>query len=336
MSDLPPEDQKCRLGYVPGGGEESLEQRIQASTAKLSAIQASAIAAPAAFDWRNVNGQNYVTPIRDQGGCGSCVSFGTTAAVEAAMRIQRGNPGLAVDLSEATLFFCIAPSSGGSCSNGWYMSPAMDGYKNTGVPDEACFPYTGHQQACGRCADWQSRAIKITGWHTVSNAADIKTWLSTKGPLASCFTVYNDFFAYKSGVYKHVSGGVAGGHCICVIGYSDAGGFWVCKNSWGTGWGESGFFCIAYGECGIDSTMWAVEGILETGWLNNTRVVGLWTVDQDRNAWAYLQNVGWRRIAWDNDNIFLDLLRLLAVAKEGARPLNVYQDSGVIKQIYVL
>jgi len=336
VSDLSAEDQKSRLGYFPAGGEESLEQRIQAAAAKLSSIQASAIGAPAAFDWRNVNGQNYVTPIRNQGGCGSCVSFGTTAAVESAMRIQRGDPGLAVDLSEATLFFCIGPSSGASCGGGWYMTPAMDGYKNTGVPDEACFPYTDHQQACARCADWQSRAIKITGWHTISNAADIKTWLSTKGPLSSCFTVYNDFFAYKTGIYRHVSGGVAGGHCICVIGYSDAGGFWICKNSWGTGWGESGFFCIAYGECGIDSTMWAVEGILQTGWLNNTRVIGLWTIDQDRNAWAYLQGAGWRKIAWGNDNIFFDLLRLLAAAKEGARPVNVYQDNGVIKQIYVL
>ena len=82
--------------------------------------------------------------------------------------------------------------------------------------------------------------------------------------------------------------------------------------------------------------MWAVEGILETGWLNNVRVIGLWAIDQDRNAWAYLSGVGWRKIAPDNDNIFFDLLRLLAAAKEGARPVNVYQDVGVIKQIYVL
>jgi hypothetical protein len=148
--------------------------------------------------------------------------------------------------------------------------------------------------------------------------------------------VYNDFFSYTSGVYRHVSGGVAGGHCVCAVGYNDAGGYWICKNSWGTGWGQAGYFNIAYGECGIDSTMWAVEGVAETGWLNNTRVVGLWTIDQDRNAWAYLAGVGWRRIASNNDNIFFDLLRLLAAAKEGGRPVNVYQDNAVITQIYVL
>jgi C1A family cysteine protease len=336
VSELPPEEQVRRLGYKPGPGEESLEQRVQASAAKATALKAGIAAAPASFDWRSFNGSNYVTPIRDQAGCGSCVSFGTTAAVESMLRIQRQNPALDVNLAEASLFFCIGPATGASCSGGWYMAPAMDGFKNTGVPDEACFPYTDHQQACGQCTDWASRAVKITGWHTISAAADIKTWLSTRGPLASCFTVYNDFFSYKSGVYKHVSGAVAGGHCICVIGYNDVSGCWICKNSWGPSWGDSGFFKIAYGECGIDATMWAVEGVLESGWLNNTKVIGLWAIDQDRNAWAYLNGFGWRRIAWDNDNIFFDLLRLAAAAKEGARPVNVYQDNGVIKQIYVL
>ncbi len=337
VSELSADEQARHLGYKPGPGEESLEQRIAASTAKVSALRVAAVGAPAAYDWRNVGGQNYVTPVGDQGACGSCVSFSTTGAVEALVRIQRGNPGLAVDLAEASLFFCTGLASGASCANGWYMTAAMDGHKNVGVPDEACFPYSGHQQACTQCSDWASRAIKITGWHTMTSAADMKTWLSTKGPLATCFALYNDFFSYKSGVYKHVTGSLVGGHCATVVGYSDAGGgFWICKNSWGTGWGEQGFFCIAYGECGIDSTMWAPEAILESGWLNNTKVIGLWTIDQDRNAWAYLNGYGWRKIAWDNDNIFFDLLRLLAAAKEGGRPLNVYQDNSVIKQIYVL
>jgi hypothetical protein len=82
--------------------------------------------------------------------------------------------------------------------------------------------------------------------------------------------------------------------------------------------------------------MWAVEGILEQGWLNNARIIGLWTIDEDRNAWAYIDGVGWRQISPDNDNIFINLLQLLAAAKETGRPVNVYQDNGVIKQVYVL
>jgi C1A family cysteine protease len=264
ISILPANQRPLRLGYRGGAPDaETLEQREQISA--LRAAKLTAVGIPAAHDWRNVGGYDYVTPIRNQGACGSSVSFGTTAAVEAKMRIERGNPGLAADLSEASLFFCIGPGSGASCSNGWHMTPAMDGYKNTGVPDEACFPYTDHQQACGQCSDWKSRATKIVGWHTISSVPHMKTWLSSNGPLATCFTVYHDFFTYAGGVYKHVTGGLAGGHCVCVVGYDDAVGCWICQNSWGTDWGESGFFRIAYGECGIDSTMWAVEGIVAIG-----------------------------------------------------------------------
>ena len=89
-----------------------------------------------------------------------------------------------------------------------------------------------------------------------------------------------------------MSGDVAGGHCVSHRRLRRRrAAFWICKNSWGTGWGESGFFCIGYGECGIEGYVQAVDGILETGWLNNVTIVGLWAIDQDRNAWAYLSGV---------------------------------------------
>ena len=117
VSELPPEQQQRRLGYRGGGPDpETLEQRLQISASRAAAAQIGAVGAPAAYDWRNVGGNNYVTPIRDQGQCGSCVSFGATATVEAKLRIQRGNPSLAVDLSEASLFFCVGPASGASCA----------------------------------------------------------------------------------------------------------------------------------------------------------------------------------------------------------------------------
>ncbi|MDQ0960889.1 hypothetical protein QFZ66_004767 [Streptomyces sp. B4I13] len=88
----------------------------------------------------------------------------------------------------------------------------------------------------------------------------MKSWLSTRGPLIACFAVFDDFFNYRGGVYRHVSGERVGGHCISVIGYDDGRGAWLCKNSWGTGWGEGGYFWIAYGQCGIDASMAAVDG----------------------------------------------------------------------------
>jgi hypothetical protein len=309
---------------------------------------------PAAFDLRNVNGNNFITPIRDQGQCGSCVAFGTTATVEGTYQVARNNPNTGIDLSEAQLFYCGAAAEGNNCETGWWPDNAFNYYANPGVSDEACFPYTAGDQACNLCSDWQSRVTQISAWHTISAPADMKTWIATNGPLSACFIVYNDFFSYTGGIYSHVSGDCAGGHCISIVGYDDNQGFWICKNSWGSGWGEGGFFCIAYGQgyypdaissagCGsgsappIDATMWAVDGIVATGWEANRIVQGLWAIDQDLNAWAYFDGgVGWRKLSPDTGNIFFDMLSHLAAAKAAGRPVNFYQEQGVIKQVYVL
>src|SRR5438132_8947166 len=151
MAPLAPEQRRLRLGYVPGPDEPPLAERerlaAEAFRAAADARGATAEAPgfPAAFDWRNVGGLNYVSPIRDQGGCGSCVAFGTCATVETTARAQEQDPSLAIDLSEGQLFYCIARSQGRTCggpSGGWWVPPALDGFKNEGVTDEACYPYT--------------------------------------------------------------------------------------------------------------------------------------------------------------------------------------------------
>jgi len=67
------------------------------------------------------------------------------------------------------------------------------------------------------------------------------------------FDVYEDFYEYDGGIYERNSNKYTGGHIVAIVGYSDAGQYWICKNSWTTGWGEDGYFRIKYGECGIDS-----------------------------------------------------------------------------------
>jgi len=69
--------------------------------------------------------------------------------------------------------------------------------------------------------------------------------------------------SYKTGIYVHTTGSRQGGHAIKVVGYGKdkASGlsYWICANSWGPNWGESGYFRIAYGECGIDSTVMSCD-----------------------------------------------------------------------------
>jgi C1A family cysteine protease len=265
VSELSDSEKRLRLGCAPEPGGLSAKEREKIATANRGAGGAiRGEGTPTAFDWRNVGGRNFITPIKDQDSCGSCVAFGSAATVEGTFRVQRNDPNLAVDFSEAHLFYCIAKSQGRDCSNGWYCDAGIDAFMNPGVVDETCFPYSAGDQDCNLCNDWQNRVTRITAWHAISAVADIKTWLSTRGPLSTAFNVYNDFFSYRNGVYRHVSGELGGGHCVSVVGYDDGTCCWICKNSWGTAWGDGGFFRIAYGECGIDALMWAVDGIEET------------------------------------------------------------------------
>jgi len=208
-------------------------------------------------DWRDRCGTNAVTPIKDQGGCGSCVSFGSTATLESMVIIEHD---VRTDLSEAELLFC----GGGSCG-GWWPSGAVTYMTNKGVSHEECFPYRDHNMPCHTCCRRDAEAIAIRQSVVVYDVNQRKDYLFWVGPMIACFAVFADFFAYSSGVYSHVTGGLAGYHCIEVIGYDDSENCWLCKNSWGTGWGDRGFFRIAYGQCELDTTF-PFWGISATRW----------------------------------------------------------------------
>jgi C1A family cysteine protease len=216
------------------------------SMEKIATVQAP-LAAPAAVDWRN-NGGNWVTSVKDQGSCGSCVAFGTLAALESRVRIACKNANMSIDLSEAHLFYCGCSNC---CGTGWNFPPALDFCKNTGVGLETSFPYTPGNQPCKAGV---ASYTKITAWTNVLSMADRKNIIASKGPVVAGMAVYADFFRYRSGVYKVTSTDLRGYHCICVVGYDDSQKCWICKNSWGTSWGESGFFRIGYGQAKIDTS----------------------------------------------------------------------------------
>ncbi len=329
LTSLAEEERKLRLGATPPPNTRSLEERERAGAAQVHG--AAGATYPAAYDARTAG---WVTAVEDQGGCGSCVAFGTTATVEAAVRIANNNRNLPVDLSEAQVFYCYGKAASATCQSGWWPDGAFNGFKD-GVVDASCFPYTAGNQNCNLCANAKDRMTWIANWHLVQSTSDMKAWISSKGPMTACFTVYNDFFAYSSGTYSpDVASGVAGGHCISVVGYNDAGKYWICKNSWGPAWGEQGFFCIAYNTCGLDSEMWAVDGIVDTGWRNSQSIRGLWTIDQNFNAWAYLNDYGWKKIANNSDNIFYDMLSQVLAAKAAGHAINAHLTNGVIDQVY--
>ena len=301
------------------------------------------LGAPAAVDWRNKNG-NYVTSVKNQGFCGSCVSFCSCATIESAVRIKLQNPSYAIDLSEGFLQFC----GGGSCG-GWGLTSGLDYAKSTGVTDEACMPYAsstynnGTDMNCGasRCADWQNRLTKIANYTGYATAAARKDAIANLGPVLAGMAVYNDFFAYTSGVYvKTANSALAGYHCICVVGYDDNQQCWIIKNSWGTGWGEGGFGKIRYNQAALlidtDWAFYSVDVQIPLQWHSNITIAQTYASRDSQNAWAYFQGLGWRKISTGAADGVTNMLILFAEAVANGRPVTIYADGTYVYQAYLL
>lgn len=344
MTALTEQERVRRLGVpLPDVDLDALEADRDIRATAVRAATAETVGAPTSFDLRNVGGIDYSTSVKDQLGCGSCVAFGTVATMEHVARFTRRAPGLALDLSEAHAFYCYGRADGATCGTGWWVHRLLPSTQNSGVTFEDYYPYTDVDQNCSNLnADWPNRLAKTTGFANIGgNAAAMKEYISTYGSITSCFIVYQDFFSYRSGVYRHLSGGVAGGHCVVLIGYDDSEGCWIAKNSWGTGWGDGGFFKIAYGEANIESypspaglEVYGVQGVALKSWLPDQQILGLWSSEHDANQWAYGSTRGWLKIDGGNVTTNQAMAAELAASKALARPVGLFEDNGSIKQIY--
>ncbi len=238
-------------------GSHSQQEDTGVSFAPKSALQ---MKSDAIIDWRNHNGQNWVSPILDQGNCGSCVAFATVGVLETQMNISRNLSWLNPKFSPQALFAC----GGGACDMGWFPSAAVNYLQATGIPDEACAPYTmgatGQDVACNSiCSDASSRSQKIAGSQTLNGPDAVKAALAY-GPVITTLSVYADFVLYSSGIYKHVTGDVLGGHAVSIVGYNDTDRYWIIRNSWAADWGEGGFANVSYDdESGVGNEGWSMS-----------------------------------------------------------------------------
>ena len=340
MTRLNEAERRKRLGVpVPDGTDHATLVASNRARALGPDARAATVGAPASFDARNVGGSNYVTPVKDQGNCGSCVAFGTIGTAETTAAFTRGQPSLQLDLSEAHLFYVHGAAVGATCDTGWWPAPALDAFRDIGVTFEDYFPYTaGNSGGAVLNPDWPNRLAKATGWqdHT-SDPAAMKAWIAAHGAIDACFYVYQDFFSYTSGVYRHVSGSLAGGHCVTLVGYDDNQSCWIAKNSWSPAWGDHGFVKIGYGECNIESWgVFGIDGISLRFWMNNVHALGLWTNDQPDNAWAYMESMGWLKLADVSDQANLTMLEQMSSAKLRGTAVNAFTDgSNRVTQAYV-
>lgn len=212
---------------------------------------------PATFDSRTA-WPGKIHAIRDQGSCGSCWAFGATEALSDRFAIA-SNGNINVVLSPEDMVSCDHSNMG--CQGG-YLDKAWKYLETTGAVADSCFTYSGAAKTCptSSCPSGGSfHKYKCQAGSTVvaRSVSQIQSEISQRGPMETGFTVYNDFYSYKSGVYRHTSGAALGGHAVKIVGWGSD--HWICANSWGTSFGENGFFRIAFGQCGIDSAVYACK-----------------------------------------------------------------------------
>jgi len=200
---------------------------------------------PLSFTYRNIDGVDYTTPIKNQAPAPTCEAYALCAALETMMQYQTKeiyNP----DLSETHLYFY----AGGTYERGYVnLIDAANYLLETGVPDEGCFPdpHRPYDYPFTSLEGWENRTVKIQSWGWVENTElAIKTALIEYGPLVFCAHFWEDFLYYRGGVYKHMWGQIAGGHVMTMVGYDDNEQCWIVKNSAGTKWGEEGWLKMAY------------------------------------------------------------------------------------------
>jgi cathepsin C len=186
---------------------------------------------------------------------------------EARLRIISNNT-IQVSLSPQDVVDCSVYSQG--CDGGF---PYLIGGKyaeDYGLVEESCYPYVGVDRGhCGTpktCRRYYSTNYEYVGGYYGGCTEELmKLELVNNGPVAVAFEVYDDFMTYHGGIYHHT--GLRNkynpfqetNHAVLLVGYgvdkSTGEKFWSVKNSWGTGWGENGYFRIRRGvdECAIES-----------------------------------------------------------------------------------
>jgi len=229
--------------------------------------------APDSFDWR---AKGMVTPVKDQAQCGSCWAFSTIGNIESMYAIK-GNAltnfseQLIVDCSKACCMVESQSTCNSGCDGGWMWTAMFDVMSWNGVMLETDYPYTGMDGQCKR--DPKKTIAKVKNYTCITQpngaGADegvMASYLAANGPLSVALDA-DPLMDYSSGIINpwfpdYECDPTQLDHAVLAVGYGSEDGtpFWIVKNSWGSAWGENGYFRMYRGEglCGINNAVVSV------------------------------------------------------------------------------
>jgi len=209
---------------------------------------------PAHWDWRDFG---VVTPVKNQGKCGSCWTFSTVGALESHFMKKYGQ---FRNLSEQQLVDCAGAFDNYGC-NGGLPSHAFEYIKyQGGIATEADYPYQAQTLSCRLQPQMMSVGVVGGSYNISLNEDDLRNNLFMAGPVSIAFEVIAGFRDYKSGVYSDPAcknGPMDVNHAVLAVGYGTENNvdYWVIKNSWGAAWGDNGYFKMQrnVNMCGVQN-----------------------------------------------------------------------------------
>ncbi|XP_070777479.1 cathepsin S, ortholog 1 [Enoplosus armatus] len=214
----------------------------------------SGLLTPQSVDWRK---KGLVSPVQNQGLCGSCWAFSSLGALEGQMKKRTGS---LVPLSPQNLVDCSTNDGNHGCKGGYISKSYSYIIRNKGVDSESFYPYEHQNSVCRYSV--KGKAGYCSNFHILPQGDEktLQAVVASVGPVAVAINaMLPSFHLYRGGLYnvpncnpKFIN------HAVLVVGYGTDGGqdFWLVKNSWGTAWGEEGFIRIARNKnnlCGIAS-----------------------------------------------------------------------------------
>ena len=208
---------------------------------------------PDEVDWR---AEGYVTPVKDQGQCGSCWTFSATGAMEGAHK-KAGHH--LRSLSEQNLMDCVHPERDG-CDGG-SMTSAFKYVISNGIMSESDYPYKAHDSGVNVCNFEASESVaEMTDYHHVDHGSEsaLQEAVANVGPISVAIDAsHHSFQHYHSGVLDSDSCSSSSlDHGVLAVGYGEYHGtpYWLVKNSWGKHWGMEGYIMMRrnhHNMCGI-------------------------------------------------------------------------------------